>query len=157
MPSVFYLRHPVDGHAAGVAHAVRLLRLAAPPPKEGLLFDLLRTDEPGAMDRFQLTLPLDAEGVAKVIAALDARTPEAFVADPLLGPDLAEVVGSAEWGDATGARRATARFLGANRATFQPDCRDSDAMWFGIDPTPSDWTALWYRDGFLSYLHRSEG
>jgi hypothetical protein len=149
----YNLRHHVDGPAAGLGIVARILALPERPPKEGLLFDLTHCDEPGAMNRFQITLPLTSAAVATVVSTLDVRTPEAFVADRFLGLTFTALVGIDDDSSDMPVREATARFINENRGDFQPECHSSDPHWFGIDPGVNDWTVLWVHGGLLSYLH----
>jgi hypothetical protein len=153
--------HPYDGGTRcfldsdpdpgdGLRIVARLLALAAPPPADGLRYDLsFYSGGMGIIDHVAIAIPIANVDVFALVRAAHAETLEASAADPRDGEYFLALNEDED--------HAAARFINEHRASFQPVCRATSPIWFEASSGVNHWTALWESDGQLNYLAFDQG
>jgi hypothetical protein len=162
--------HPYDGQERRFLHddrdpaklarahglVARLLRLPAPPPLDGLQYDMrFYSGGMGSSDRIRIALPRTPAEVDALVAARRLATPEEAVADAAMRDDFEFVVLHEE--DPQPLRVAVAAFVMEHRAEFQPIPEENSRVWFSRDTGPNAWTVVYEREGVLALIADDDG
>jgi len=159
--------HPYDGverrfhhadadRAAGLSVVARVLHLPAPPPPDGVFYDLsFYSGGIGVLDNLAITLPADPATWASVAAAIGAKSPEEANRDADCAAELAWLLTGEEMPAAP--REAAVRFIERERGEFQSECLTTSRILFADGSGVNYWEALWGDDVTLNYLRYDQG
>ena len=162
--------HPYDGKERRFRHddadssqrdraralVARLLGLAAPPPPEGLRYDLcFYSGGIGVLDRLHVALPCAPAEVDAIVARLGLATPEAAVADAAWCGDFNWLVRDED--EPLPLRAAVAVFIEKQRADFQPSPEERSRVWFFPESGVNAWLLVYEQDGELGYIAFEQG
>jgi len=149
--------HHTDSSPAQGLDIVRyLLNIEIPLPSEGVRYDLcFYSGGIGVLDDVAISLPATAELWARVIAALDAATPDQAIADIAWAEEFIWLV----CGDAPyiTVHEAAKTFINDRRRDFQSECSVTHRILFYKGSDVNDWIALWGDDRELNFVGFSQG
>jgi len=162
--------HPYDGKERRFRHddadpsqrvrdlalVARVLGLPAPPPSEGLRYDLrFYSGGMGILDRLHVALPCAPAEVDALVARLGLATPEAAVADEAWREDFEWLVLDED--EPRSLQAAVAAFIEENRTELQPSSDEHARVWFSRESGVNAWSLVYEQDGVLSLIAFNQG
>lgn len=147
-------RHTDGNQREGLAVVARVLRAPTPPSPIGLVYDLsFFSGGIGVIDRFAISLPVDAATVPAWVERLDGLRPDEVAA----ASEEVQWLVDRQDDPMTPAAAALCAFIKEHRHAIQPNCDLADPTWVCRESGVNSWAVLWYHDGRLSYLAYDQG
>jgi hypothetical protein len=142
--------------ARGLGLVARLLGLAAPPPAEGLRYDMrFFSGGIGVIEQIHIAFPCAPAEVDAIVARLRFVTPEAALADKAMRDDFEYVVIREEEPRPLG--EAVAAFIEENRTEIQPRPDARARAWFSQETGPNAYSLVYEQDGELAFIAYNQG
>ena len=162
--------HPYDGQtrrfhhhdgdpscrARGLALVARVLRLSAPPPSEGLRYDLsFHSGGTGIFDQLHVAFPCAPAEVDAIVARLRFVTPEDAIADEESREQLENLLLDED--KPRSLRAAVIAFLEEHRTDLLPRPDEHARVWFSPDSGVNAWSVVYEQDGEQCFIAFDQG